>query len=85
MPASTTVSYTTASNQVSATNGTTFIYDAAGDVIQDSLNSYLYDAEGRLSTPRTKTCPRGPCPSPKFHLGILRSGIFRFEAVRDRF
>ena len=35
-------------------------YDAAGDVTADSLNSYLYDAEGRLSTPRTKTCLRRP-------------------------
>lgn len=41
-----------ANNQVTATpvniavNG--FIYDAAGDVTNDNLNQYLYDAEGRI-------------------------------------
>jgi RHS repeat-associated protein len=49
MPSTTTASYTTASNQVSSVNGGAGLaYDAAGDVIQDSLNSYLYDAESRL-------------------------------------
>jgi hypothetical protein len=35
-------------------------YDASGDVLNDGVNQYLYDAEGRISTPRTKTCPWGP-------------------------
>ncbi|MGA2050896.1 MAG: hypothetical protein ABSG96_24630, partial [Terracidiphilus sp.] len=37
-------------------------YDQAGSVLFDggTGNTYLYDAEGRNSTPRTKTCPRGP-------------------------
>ncbi|MGA2350370.1 MAG: RHS repeat-associated core domain-containing protein [Terracidiphilus sp.] len=43
MPASSTASYTPASNQVAS-----MTYDAAGDVTYDGLNSYLYDAEGRL-------------------------------------
>src|SRR5208337_2345301 len=51
MPSSSWVSYT-ASNQVSASNlmpgNGPLYYDAAGDVTQDNLNSYLYDAEGRL-------------------------------------
>ena len=51
MPTSNTASYTAASNQVSTSslnNGAAFSYDAAGDVTYDGLNSYLYDAEGRL-------------------------------------
>ena len=53
MPSSSTAGYTTASNQVSSVNGGAGLaYDAAGDVIQDSLNSYLYDAEGRLCAVR---------------------------------
>jgi RHS repeat-associated protein len=43
MPSSSTAYYTAASNQISS-----FTYDAAGDVTYDGLNSYLYDAEGRL-------------------------------------
>ena len=35
-------------------------YDLSGDVLFDGTHDYLYDAEGRFSTPRTKTCPRGP-------------------------
>jgi hypothetical protein len=46
MPSSSTASYTAASNQVSSVNGGAGLaYDAAGDVTQDPLNSYLYDAE----------------------------------------
>jgi hypothetical protein len=37
-----------------------FGYDQAGNVTQDNQNQYLYDAEGRVSTPRTKTSPWGP-------------------------
>jgi len=37
-----------------------FSYDNAGNATVDGKNSYRYDAEGRISTPRTKTCPRGP-------------------------
>jgi hypothetical protein len=45
MPSPSTASYT-ASNQVSSVNGGAGLaYDAAGDVTQDPLNSYLYDAE----------------------------------------
>jgi len=41
MPSSSTAGYTTASNQVSSVNGGAGLtYDAAGDVTQDSLNSY---------------------------------------------
>src|SRR5271157_1402301 len=35
-------------------------YDASGDVLNDGVNTYLYDAEGRICTPRTKTCLWGP-------------------------
>jgi YD repeat-containing protein len=35
-------------NQVIEANGNYFTYDAAGNVLYDGLNSYLYDAEGRL-------------------------------------
>ena len=48
MPTSRTVGYTAASNQVSS-----FTYDAAGNVIVDNLNSYAYDAEGRLCAAKT--------------------------------
>ncbi|MGA9071365.1 MAG: RHS repeat-associated core domain-containing protein [Terracidiphilus sp.] len=48
MPTTSTVIYTAASNQVATSNGTAFTYDAAGDVTNDGINSYLYDAEGRL-------------------------------------
>jgi len=54
MPSSSTASYTATSNQVSSVNnGAGLVYDAAGDVTQDPLNSYLYDAEGRLCAART--------------------------------
>jgi hypothetical protein len=47
MPLSSTVSYTATSNQGANVNGGTgLIYDAAGNVIADPLNSYPYDAEG---------------------------------------
>jgi RHS repeat-associated protein len=53
MPSSSTASYT-ASNRVSSVNGGAgLVYDAAGDVTQDLLNSYLYDAEGRLCAAMT--------------------------------
>ncbi|MGA9071154.1 MAG: hypothetical protein WB424_12905, partial [Terracidiphilus sp.] len=61
LPTTSTVIYTAASNQVATSNGTAFTYDAAGDVTNDGINSYLYDgvpvdrssstgrdAEGRL-------------------------------------
>jgi len=51
MPASSTAIYTAASNQVSSSSlngGAAVGYDAAGEVTYDGLNSYLYDAEGRL-------------------------------------
>ena len=54
MPSTSTASYTAASNQVSSVNGGAGLsYDAAGDVTQDPLNSYLYDAEGRLCAAKT--------------------------------
>ncbi len=44
MPSTSTASYTAASNQVASVNGGAGLsYDAAGDVTQDPLNSYLYD------------------------------------------
>jgi RHS repeat-associated protein len=42
MPAATSATYTT-SNQMNSV-----AYDAAGDVTNDGLNQYLYDAEGRV-------------------------------------
>ncbi len=43
MPSTGTASYT-ANNQVAGVNGGAGLsYDAAGDVTQDPLNSYLYD------------------------------------------
>ncbi len=54
MPSSSTASYTAATNQVASVNGGAGLYyDAAGDVTQDLLNSYLYDAEGRLCAAMT--------------------------------
>jgi RHS repeat-associated protein len=54
MPSSSTASYTAATNQVASVNGGAgLVYDAAGDVTQDPLNSYLYDAEGRLCAAKT--------------------------------
>jgi RHS repeat-associated protein len=47
VPSSSTAYYTASSNQVAS-----MTYDAAGDVIYDGLNSYLYDAEGRLCAVR---------------------------------
>src|SRR5208337_1900966 len=49
-------------NQLAGTNQAPggIVYDAAGDVTNDGVNQYLYDGEGRVSTPRTKTCPWGP-------------------------
>src|SRR6185437_15881971 len=38
-----------ANNQVASVNGGSgFTYDASGDVMQDSDNQYLYDADGRI-------------------------------------
>jgi RHS repeat-associated protein len=51
MPSASTASYTAASNQVSSSsqnNGAGFLYDTAGNVLNDGQNRYLYDAEGRL-------------------------------------
>jgi len=53
MPSPSTASYTAASNQMTAYNGYALAYDAAGDVTQDALNSYLYDAEGRICAVKT--------------------------------
>ena len=54
MPSTSTASYTATSNQVSSVNnGAGLVYDASGDVTQDPLNSYLYDAEGRLCAAKT--------------------------------
>jgi len=53
MPSPSTASYTAASNQMTAYNGFALAYDAAGDVTQDALNSYLYDAEGRICAVKT--------------------------------
>jgi hypothetical protein len=53
MPSPSAASYTAASNQVASVNGGAGLaYDAAGDVTQDPLNSYLYDR-------RAKNLPRG--------------------------
>jgi YD repeat-containing protein len=41
-------SYNDATNRVSAFNGNAVTTDAAGNVIQDAQNNYVYDAEGRL-------------------------------------
>jgi RHS repeat-associated protein len=41
-----TNNYVTGTNVNSATNG--FTYDAAGNVLNDNLNQYFYDAEGRV-------------------------------------
>jgi RHS repeat-associated protein len=51
MPSASAASYTAATNQVSASsqnNGAGFLYDTAGNVLNDGQNRYLYDAEGRL-------------------------------------
>ena len=36
-------------NRISAVNGTSYSYDAAGNVTSDGTNSYTYDAENRLA------------------------------------
>ena len=53
VPGTTSVAYapsgtTPTTNQIYSSNGTQFQYDAAGDVTYDGMNSYKYDAEGRL-------------------------------------
>jgi len=48
VPTTSAVVFAAASNQTSTFNGTAYQHDAAGDVTYDGLNSYLYDAEGRL-------------------------------------
>jgi hypothetical protein len=52
-------SYALPNNQIT---GGLVQYDAAGNVISDTStgNSYLYDGEGRNSTPRMKTYPFTP-------------------------
>lgn len=35
-------------------------YDGAGNVMADNYNSYVYDSEGRISTPQTKSGLQGP-------------------------
>jgi RHS repeat-associated protein len=53
MPSPSWASYT-ASNQASSVNGGAGLYyDAAGNMLTDPLNSYLYDAEGRLCAAKT--------------------------------
>jgi RHS repeat-associated protein len=48
MPTSSSASYTAPTNQTGS-----LVYDAAGNVIADSLNQYAYDAEGRLCAVKT--------------------------------
>ena len=55
VPTSSTTNYTTASNQVTSSSLGNLTYDAAGDVMADGLNSYLYDAEGRLCAARNSS------------------------------
>jgi len=38
---------------LSAYNGFSRVYDAAGDMTTDVLNSHLYDAEGRICAVKT--------------------------------
>jgi YD repeat-containing protein len=57
MPSTSTASYTAASNQVASVNGGAgLVYDAAGDVIADPLNSYLYDGVPVDSGPPASDC-----------------------------
>jgi hypothetical protein len=47
-----------ANNQVTwvqNTSPTGFVYDAAGNVQQDNINNYLYDAEGRICAVQNRT------------------------------
>ena len=63
MPSSSTASYTAATNQVSSSsqnNGAGFLYDAAGNVLNDGQNRYLYDAEGRLCVVQGVIVPGSP-------------------------
>jgi len=45
MPTSSTATYTAGSNQLASSLAFGITYDAAGDVIYDGTNSYLYDAD----------------------------------------
>jgi RHS repeat-associated protein len=67
MPDSSSDTNTAASNQVSFGNGQTFSYDAAGNVIWDGANSYIYDAEGRLCAVDTRQ-----------NLGSQNPGVFGY-------
>jgi len=55
VPTSSTMAFAQPNNQVSSSSMGTPTYDAAGEVIADSLNSYLYDAEGRLCAVKNST------------------------------
>ena len=63
-------------------------YDAAGNITADSTtgNSYLYDGEGRISTPRTKTCPWGPrfCAMQQSIDGITTMTQYLYDAEGNR-
>jgi YD repeat-containing protein len=60
MPQSSTATYNTSNQMTSATQngGSALVYDAAGNVTFDGLNSYLYDAEGRICAVNTRSNPQ---------------------------
>ena len=50
IPTASSATYNTSNQMITASQngGAALVYDAAGDVTYDGLNSYLYDAEGRI-------------------------------------
>jgi RHS repeat-associated protein len=67
-----TVTYT-ANNQINWVSGMgsgEFSYDAAGNVVQDNLNEYLYDAEGRICAVQNRA------------VGVMTGYLYNAEGVR---
>jgi RHS repeat-associated protein len=55
VPTSSSAAYAAPNNEISFSSMGTPTYDAAGNVTVDGLNSYLYDAEGRLCAVKNST------------------------------
>jgi len=75
-------------NRVSSTTvnsaSTSFTYDAAGNVTFDGLNHYVYDTDGRISSPQTKTRLRGPLLCAVWSSGPLYTQYLQLGVPVDR-
>ena len=90
-----TVAYNTL-NQVSWASGLapgTYQYDAAGDVVNDGVNAYAYDADGlRVAkgapsawpAPRTICAILNPTPTPKYKFLKVSNQFFSIPQAASR-